>query len=105
MPYHFNVNIPNYKKTEDINIFQFTCKKEYIIRQMDSDTDLNPNNIDAAFRVNNVYNAKKSKNPLYLYEFNFGYLTYMMNDDNIKRIFYTQSEVRKMKLNKLNGEI
>lgn len=101
MPYHLNVNIPNYKKPEDKNFIQFTCKKEYIIRQMYSD----PDDIDAAFRVNGIYNAKRSKNPLYLYDFNFGYLTYMMNKENMKRIFYTPTEIRKMKLKKINGEI
>lgn len=81
----------------------FLCKKEYVIRGFDEDDYYSRKfpNADVAFRINKIYNAKKSEDHRFLYDFDFGYLTYSARKEEMEKYFYTSQEIRKLKLQKI----
>lgn len=85
------------------NLISLICKKEYII-ECDILGHQGRPMMDYAFRINKKYCCTKSKNPLFLYDFNFYSLTLSMHKEEIDKYFYTTSEIRKIKLEKLQNE-
>jgi hypothetical protein len=90
-----------------MEIYLFLCKKEYVVRKYDLNdhyTRLYPS-IDAAFRVGKWYNCTISRDARFLYDFNFHYIIQSLTKIQMEEYFYTEKEIRKMKLKKISERI